>query len=71
MNVLLSRAKWRLIVIGSLDFLRACIPPHDALQASDPLLFLDRLLRFIATDGGSTKPGIAIVPHLNFQGDGK
>lgn len=71
MNVLLSRAKWRLIVIGSLDFLRTCIPPHDALQTSDPLSFLDRLLRFIAPRNGSMKPGIAIVPHLNFQGDGK
>lgn len=58
MNVLMSRAKSRLVVIGSLAFLRNVITtPKDDDQ--EDLAFLDRLISFF--DGRRPRPGIAVV----------
>jgi len=43
MNVLMSRAKWRLVIVGSLDFLRARFMSGPALKG-DELYFLHRML---------------------------
>jgi hypothetical protein len=61
MNVLLSRAKWRLVVIGSLKFLRACLPEHSTLPPGDPLAFLERLLGFIAPAKSDPRKGVRVI----------
>ncbi|WP_174940866.1 AAA domain-containing protein [Burkholderia lata] len=43
MNVLMSRAKWRLVIVGSLDFLRARFMSGPALRGDD-LYFLHKML---------------------------
>ncbi|CAG9222227.1 AAA domain protein [Burkholderia gladioli] len=43
MNVLMSRAKWRLVIVGSLDFLRARFMSGPALKGDD-LYFLHKML---------------------------
>ncbi|KWH54900.1 hypothetical protein WM00_15815 [Burkholderia cepacia] len=43
MNVLMSRAKWRLVIVGSLDFLRARFMSGPALKG-DELYFLHKML---------------------------
>lgn len=62
MNVLLSRAKWRLIVVGSLRFLRKRLPQEGRLPPSDPLAFLERFLNWIDPVDGNAPEGVAIVP---------
>jgi hypothetical protein len=44
MNVLISRAKWRLILVGSLAFLRARFQPGEQVTKDHPLRFLHDLL---------------------------
>lgn len=44
MNVLISRAKWRLILVGSLGFLRARFQPGEQVAKDHPLRFLHDLL---------------------------
>lgn len=44
MNVLLSRARWKLILIGSLSFLRYRFPQGRSVASDDPLAFLKRML---------------------------
>ena len=61
MNVLLSRAKWRLIIVGSVRFLRACLPEYGALPPGDPLAFLERLLEFIGPEDGTPRDGVRVV----------
>lgn len=61
MNVLLSRAKWRLIVIGSMRFLRACLPEYGALPPGDPLAFLGRMLTFVGPEHGVPRDGVRVV----------
>jgi superfamily I DNA and/or RNA helicase len=61
MNVLLSRARWRLVVIGSLNFLRACLPEHGMLAPGDPLTFLESLLRFIAPAKSYPREGVKVI----------
>lgn len=71
MNVLLSRAKWRLIVVGSVNFLRACLPEHDALPPGDPLAFLARMLRFIAPEGADPHEGVKVIGVDTLRGAAK
>lgn len=61
MNVLLSRAKWRLIVVGSIRFLRKRIPVATSLPPNDPLAFLDRLLAIIDPPDGKFREGIEVI----------
>lgn len=68
MNVLLSRAKWRLIVVGSVNFLRACLPEHENLPPGDPLAFLDRMLSFVAPRNGAIREGVAIIGADTLRG---
>jgi hypothetical protein len=44
MNVLISRAKWRLILVGSLGFLRARFQAGEQITKDHPLRFLHDLL---------------------------
>jgi superfamily I DNA and/or RNA helicase len=71
MNVLLSRAKWRLIVVGSVKFLRACLPEHDALPPGDPLAFLARMLNFIAPEEAELREGVKIIGIDTLRGAAK
>ncbi len=71
MNVLLSRAKWRLIVVGSVNFLRACLPEHDALPPGDPLAFLARMLRFIAPEDAEPREGVKVIGIDTLRGAAK
>ena len=69
MNVLLSRAKWRLIIIGSLDFLRACTSTDGSSSRDDnQLKFLSCIIRYLTPDDGMSRPGIEIVPHTRLLG---
>jgi AAA domain len=45
MNVLLSRAKWSMLLVGSQEFLRKRLPPGDPLTKHPELRFLRKLLR--------------------------
>ena len=71
MNVLLSRAKWRLVVVGSVDFLRACLPEHDALPPGDPLAFLARMLSFMAPEVADPREGVKVIGIDTLRGAAK
>jgi superfamily I DNA and/or RNA helicase len=58
MNVLMSRAKWRLVVIGCLPFLQSVLTNPGNEEEVD-LRFLDRLLSFF--DGRKPEEGVALV----------
>ncbi|WP_375404233.1 AAA domain-containing protein [uncultured Sphingomonas sp.] len=62
LNVLLSRARWKLVVIGSLNFLRAAAPRGEGPS------FLDRFLDFVEPPSGEQIPGVAIVPMSKLSG---
>lgn len=49
MNVLLSRARWTTILIGSLDFLKRRFPPNQPVPENTGLRFLKRLIRLLST----------------------
>jgi hypothetical protein len=58
MNVLVSRARWRLVVVGSLAFLKNVLSnPRD--QDGEDLIFLDKLISFF--DGRKSADGVAVV----------
>lgn len=61
MTVLMSRAKWRLIVVGSLDFLRATLERHLAGGRST-VDFLKRLLEAI-DEARKHSTGAIVQPH--------
>lgn len=63
MNVLLSRARWKLIVIGSLDFLNSANISAKSAEDAIRTEFLDRLLAEIQTP--TLKDDIRIVPLAN------
>lgn len=44
MNVLLSRAKWKLVLVGSLEFLETRFPKGVPVSKTDPLWFLRNML---------------------------
>ena len=44
MNVLLSRAKWRLVLVGSVEFLEKRFQPQLFVPTSNPLYFLSTML---------------------------
>ena len=65
MNVLLSRAKWRLIVVGSLDFYRSVVE----LSAGLPDAKLGFLKNFIEALSNAEKDGDAtILPWSRLTG---
>jgi hypothetical protein len=75
MNVLLSRAKWKLVIVGSLEFLRRRFPPLLPVVEGDPLHFLRKLNRALSTSRyGSrrrARDGFAIVPYEKLVGPGR
>lgn len=48
MNVLLSRAKWTTILVGSLDFLKRRFPPNSPVPEETGLRFLKRLVKVLS-----------------------
>lgn len=68
MNVLLSRAKWRLIVIGSLSFYKHVISVASNLPDQD-IGFLSDFL--YALDSEKASGNAAIIPWATLKGGGK
>lgn len=64
MNVLLSRARWKLIVVGSIDFLQASLPQSRPLPQQAQLAFVERLLSQCTTG----KTGTAVVSDRTLIG---
>jgi superfamily I DNA and/or RNA helicase len=60
MNVLLSRARWQLILVGSLQFLREVVTVAKSGDEADAVDFLSRLLD--AIDRGQESGKVALVP---------
>jgi hypothetical protein len=48
MNVLLSRAKWKLILVGSIEFLEKRFQARASVSETEPLAFLRRMLDTLA-----------------------
>jgi hypothetical protein len=48
MNVLLSRAKWKLILVGSIEFLEKRFQAGASVSETEPLAFLRRMLDTLA-----------------------
>ncbi len=66
MNVLMSRAKWKLVVVGSLPFLHSVYRNDKPVQEQRSLEFLGRVLSFF--DPATTTPGISIVSYDDLIG---
>ena len=66
MNVLLSRARWKLVVIGSLPFLRHRFTQGASVASDNPLAFLKRMLDAIdamrANNGADDAAEASVVP---------
>ena len=70
-NVLLSRAKWKLVIIGSLRFLKQRFPPGKTIPPDDELRFLKDLIRLLSdqkygknrSNNSSRDRGIAVVNY--------
>lgn len=60
MNVLLSRARWKLVVVGSLDFLTAISQTPKSAEDAERSEFLNKLLTLIKT---AHSPDFAVVPY--------
>jgi hypothetical protein len=65
MNVLLSRAKWRMIVVGSLEFYRNVVDLSSAIPEAE-LGFLKRFLTVLGE--AETARDAAIVPWVRLSG---
>ncbi|EPK7409162.1 AAA domain-containing protein [Klebsiella aerogenes] len=61
MNVLISRAKHKLFIITSLEFLNARFLPGKTVHPNDDLFFLKKLLEFIEDNKSGEGATIAIV----------
>ena len=72
MNVLLSRGKWKLILVGSLEFLENRFQPSLPVSRSDPLYFLrmmlDTLDRLQTETDENENPLVRIVPSMRLFG---
>ena len=74
MNVLLSRAKWRLVLVGSIEFLEKRFQPKLPVASSDPLYFLRTMLNTLSdlrtqVDTNET-PLAEFVPSTKLFGEG-
>ncbi|HBZ8091877.1 TPA: hypothetical protein MM168_003650 [Klebsiella variicola subsp. variicola] len=61
MNVLLSRAKHKLFIITSLEFLSTRFLPGKSIQADDDLFFLKKMLVYIENNKLGEEATIAVV----------
>jgi AAA domain len=68
MNVLLSRAKWRLIIVGSMQFLREIAHQHLNIEDSARLGFFRKVLSYI--EAQSASGSMAIVPWEKLKDGG-
>lgn len=72
MNVLISRARWRLVLVGSWDFLAARFAEGEVVGDDHGLAFLRRLLDTITEltgkRGEDGRPLAAIVEHAQLAG---
>ena len=66
MNVLLSRAKWRLIVVGSLEFLRSVLSVAESVNAEHDVSFLAKFLECIEKERVSGNA--VVVPPERVKG---
>ena len=69
MNVLMSRARWKLIVIGSLDFLHSVLRSHKSPGDTMKIEFLAKLLNDVRRL--STSKDVSVVPFDMLQGNKK
>lgn len=65
MNVLLSRARWRLVIVGSLPFMRSAVSIAKSPQDSEEVEFLRKLLGLVDVDGSKIKT----VPFSVLRGE--
>lgn len=70
MNVLLSRAKFKLVIVGSLEFLNLRFIPGKKLDESDELYFLYDWLKYIKDygSGPNEQSSITIIPPSHLDG---
>ncbi len=70
MNVLLSRAKFKLVIVGSLEFLKLRFLPGKSVEESDDLYFLYEWLNFIEQNSGGPmkQRSIIIIPPSQLDG---
>ncbi len=73
MNVLLSRAKWKLILVGSLEFLQKRFQSGSTVSSSDLLAFLKNILDTMdelrLENDEKGEPLAAIVPVSTLMGE--
>ncbi|KRB07025.1 AAA domain-containing protein [Lysobacter sp. Root690] len=64
MNVLLSRARWRLIIVGSLAFMQSAAAIAKSPQDAEEIAFLRKLLAVVTADGSTVR----VVPFAALRG---
>lgn len=67
MNVLLSRAKWRLIVVCSLDFIRNILNVAESMQAEQNISFLGKFIDCVETE--RSNGNAVIIPAGRVNGE--
>jgi hypothetical protein len=65
MNVLLSRAKWRMVIVGSLEFYRKVVEFASAIPDAD-ISFMRRFLKSLS-EGENAKDAV-VVPWARLKG---
>lgn len=68
MNVLVSRAKWRMVLVGSREFLDTVLKANTTPEHRKALAALDRLLN--ALDAGRKTGGVGVQTFDGLQGGG-
>ena len=64
MNVLLSRARWTTLLVGSLDFLKRRFPPGRPVPEETGLGFLKKLIRVLSSsdpDNRRRRRGVSVI----------
>ncbi|MCI3133131.1 DEAD/DEAH box helicase [Phenylobacterium aquaticum] len=66
MNVLLSRAKWRLVLVGSMDFLKEVLKSSENTATGADIGFISKLIGALEVE--KTTGSAAIVPYATLIG---
>lgn len=66
MNVLLSRARWRLIIVGSLAFMQSAADIAKSPQDAEEIAFLKKLLAAVTAEASTLR----VVPFSELRGVG-
>ncbi|MBN6775984.1 hypothetical protein JRG42_22200 [Pseudomonas granadensis] len=69
MNVLMSRAKWKIIIVGSLDFLSAIVKYPKSENDSHQIKYLERLLSCFSEE--KCGRDVKVVSSISFLGGAK